>query len=81
MCLQTTQDHSGKTYIDNPSADCYVSYNDLPAVLRPSEAAMFLRIGMNTMYELLKSRTITSVKVGREYRIAKSELLRYMGGK
>jgi len=52
-----------------------VRYDDLPDMATPEQAQAFLQVGKNTMYELLKSQQIASVKFGRLIRIPKQALL------
>lgn len=52
----------------------YTSYDDLPLVLTPKEAATILNIGKNTMYELLRCGTIHSVRIGNQFRIPKESI-------
>lgn len=47
-------------------------------VLTPVEVKEILGIGINGVYALLKSGTITSFKVGSQFRITKSALLDYL---
>jgi excisionase family DNA binding protein len=50
-------------------------YDDLPDLCTPEDARLFLQIGRNTIYELLKSGAIRHVKYGRLIRIPKAALL------
>lgn len=50
-------------------------YDDLPDLCTPDDARQFLQVGKNTIYELIKSGAIRSVKFGRLIRIPKSALL------
>lgn len=52
----------------------YTSYDDIPLVLTPKEAATVLSIGKNTMYEMLRCGAIHSVRVGNQYRIPKESI-------
>ena len=52
---------------------------DYPDVLLPEECMAVLSVGRNTMYTLLKSGAISSVRVGKQYRIPKACLLKYLG--
>jgi excisionase family DNA binding protein len=50
-------------------------YDELPDMVTPAEAGAFLDVSRNTMYELLRTGTIRSVKYGRLIRIPKAALL------
>ena len=49
-------------------------------VLNPRELASFLKIGITTAYQLLRSGKIKSVRVGRQYRIRREAVLVYLSG-
>ena len=49
-----------------------------PAALTAAEVAEILRDSIKTVYKLIKDKTIPAVKVGRENRIAKSQLIDYL---
>lgn len=48
-------------------------------LLRPEEAALMLGLSRTTLYALLSRGEIASVRVGRSRRIARTELLRWLG--
>jgi len=51
-------------------------FADLPEMATPEDGAAFLQVSKNTMYELLKSGAIRSIKFGpRLIRIPKAALL------
>lgn len=50
-------------------------YDDLPDLLTPGDARAFLQVSRNTIYELLRTQAIRSVRFGRLIRIPKSALL------
>jgi excisionase family DNA binding protein len=52
-----------------------------PSALTATEAAEILRVSIKTIYKLIKEKALPAVKVGRENRIAKGELIRYLQGK
>lgn len=54
-----------------------------PAALNVKETAQILRVSTKTLYKLIAEGKLPAVKVGRENRIAKSELIKYLrqGGK
>ena len=47
-------------------------------VVTVEELAKMLRVGRNTAYELVRSRQIPSVKIGRQIRVAKKMVAEYM---
>ena len=49
-----------------------------PAALTAAEVAEILRVSIKTVYKLIKEKSLPSVKVGRENRIAKSQLIDYL---
>lgn len=55
--------------------DLLKDFND---VLNFKEFKQALRIGKNSAYQLLKNNIIPSIKVGREYRILKADIINYL---
>ena len=53
----------------------YHSFDELPLTLRVEDLMPILGIGRNTAYELVPSKQIYSVKVGRQLRIPKPSLI------
>ena len=49
-----------------------------PAALNAAEVAEILRVSTKTVYKLIKEKSLPAVKVGRENRIAKSQLIDYL---
>ena len=56
----------------------YRSFDELPLTLRVEELMPILNIGRNTAYELVRSGTIRSIRVGRKILIPKSEVIRFL---
>ena len=56
----------------------YRSYDELPLTLRVEDLTSILDIGRNTAYELVRSKQIFSVKIGRQLRIPKQALIDYL---
>lgn len=52
--------------------------DSLPATLTVRELSKILRIGINSAYDLVKNGTIFSVRVGRQYRIPRSAIEKYL---
>ena len=47
-------------------------------VLTPVQVATALSIGVNTAYELLRQGEIRGIRIGRRWRVLKSEVLEYL---
>lgn len=56
-----------------------ISWEDLPAILTAEECAGFLRIHLNTVKRLLSEGELPGKKIGRQWRVDKDDLKRYMG--
>lgn len=54
------------------------SFSDYPDIVTPKEIQDMLRIGRNTVYELLRSGEIKSLRVGKKYIIPKSSVIKYL---
>lgn len=52
--------------------------NELGDVLSVEETRLFLGIGVNAIYKLLKAGTLKSFKIGREHKIPKVCLEEYL---
>lgn len=52
----------------------YCTFDELPLTLRVEDLMPILDIGRNTAYELVRSKQIYSVKIGRQLRIPKQAL-------
>lgn len=55
-----------------------MSLDGLPDVLAVPDVARVLRIGRNQAYELVRSRTIPSVRIGRSIRVPRTALERFL---
>ena len=55
-----------------------VSVEELPLVLRVEDLTVVLGIGRNTAYELVRSGQIRSIRIGRQLRIPRNELQRFL---
>lgn len=49
-----------------------------PTALTAAEVAEILRVSTKTVYKLIKEKSLPAVKVGRENRIVKSQLIDYL---
>lgn len=56
----------------------YRSFDELPLTLRVEELMPILGIGRNTAYELVRSRKIRSIRIGKQLRIPKDALIKYL---
>ena len=56
----------------------YRSFDDLPLALRVEDLMPILGIGRNTAYELVRSRKIRSIKIGRQIRIPRDAIVEYL---
>ena len=56
----------------------YRSLDDLPVTLRVEELMPILGIGRNSAYELVRGGSLRSIRVGRQIRIPKAEVLRFL---
>jgi excisionase family DNA binding protein len=56
-------------------------FSSYPDLLTAREVAEMLRVGMNTVYDLLNCGQIPAVRVGHSYRITKASVLEYLGQK
>lgn len=56
----------------------YQSFDDLPLTLHVEDLMSILQVGRNTAYELVRTKQIHSVKIGRQLRIPKQALIDYL---
>ena len=69
------------TVCDNPQTTPQaMSLQDYPLVMTPAEAAQALGIGKNSIYALLRSGALKSLRVGRLIKITRSALEEYLQG-
>ena len=59
-------------------ANKYHSCDDLPLTMKVEDLMPILGIGRNTAYELVRSGQIKSIRVGRNIRIPKAEILSFL---
>jgi excisionase family DNA binding protein len=55
-----------------------MDWTDLPAILTSEECAVFLRVHINTVKRLLADGKLPGRKIGRQWRIDKEDLKRFM---
>ena len=56
----------------------YCSFDDLPLTLRVEDLMPILGIGRNTAYELVRSGQIKSIRIGRQIRVPKQEVVDFL---
>jgi len=57
----------------------YYTYNELPPVLTVLQLGDFLGIGRNNAYALTRSGQIEVLHIGKQIRIPRHAVLRYLG--
>lgn len=62
------------------TANARPSLDDLPEILTPEQAASWLSMGRNAMYQALKSGGIPARKIGARYFIARENLRLFVLG-
>lgn len=63
----------------NNVKECYdVMFKDYPDLLNITQMKEMLGIGVTLAYRLLRQKTIKARKVGREYKIPKVNVIKYM---
>jgi excisionase family DNA binding protein len=55
-----------------------VVFKDYPDVLDVKQVSQLLSISTKTVYRLLRNGTIDSLKIGREFRVPKVNVMRYV---
>ena len=56
----------------------YRSFDELPLTLRVEDLMPILGIGRNTAYELVRSGQIKGTRIGKQIRIPKEEVKRFL---
>ena len=56
----------------------YISYDDIPLIMKVEDLMPILLIGRNTAYELVRSGEIQSIRVGRQIRISRDALIAFL---
>ena len=56
---------------------CFV-FKEYPDILDVKQVGALLGVSTKTVYRLLRSGTIDSVKIGREFRVPKVNVLKYV---
>lgn len=55
-------------------------FDDYPDILTPQDCMHILSIGRSTLYQLLRSGTLPSIRIGKQYRISKKCLQDFING-
>lgn len=53
-------------------------FNDYPDVLDVKQVSQLLGVSKKTVYRLLRNKAIESLKVGREFRVPKVNVMKYV---
>ena len=56
----------------------YHSESDLPVMMTIQELARFLRVSRNTAYSFVNTGVIPSIKIGRQTRIYREDVIRFV---
>ena len=62
----------------NPHDIYRIIFKDSPDIMDVKQVSELLEVRTKTVYRLLKDGTISSIKVGREFRIPKYEVMKYL---
>lgn len=57
----------------------YTDFSQVPIILNVTQLAEVLHISKNTAYDLIHSNRIEAVEVGRQYRVSKEAVLKFLG--
>jgi excisionase family DNA binding protein len=69
----------GEMYMDAGAQGLYqVTFRGYPDVLNVKQVGELLGVSSKTVYRLINGGDLTSIKVGREFRIPKVILMKYM---
>jgi excisionase family DNA binding protein len=61
------------------SGDQAMHFDELPDVMTVDQVRCVLQLSETTMYSLVRAGTILSVKVGRQFRVTKRALKKFLG--
>ena len=69
----------GGIRVDISTQEIYRSvFKEYPDVLDAKQVSILLGVSTKTVYKLLRSGTLASLKIGREFRIPKVNLMKYV---
>lgn len=52
---------------------------EIPAVMNVQQLSAFLGVGRNTAYALVRSNQVKALRIGKQLRIPRHAVLRYLG--
>ena len=55
-------------------------WSDLPLVLTSDQAAVVLQVNRRTLTNMLDRGTLRGVKIGKEWRVSRAEMMRFVEG-
>jgi len=55
-------------------------WSDLPLVLTSDQAAAVLQVNRRTLTNMLNRGTLRGIKIGKEWRVSRAEMLRFVEG-
>ena len=58
----------------------YTSYEDIPVMMTVEEFGKLMRVSRNTAYAFVREGLVPTVKVGRQFRIYRGDILRLRNG-
>ena len=58
----------------------YTSYEDIPVMMTVEEFGKLMRVSRNTVYAFVREGLVPTVKVGRQFRIYRGDILRLRNG-
>ncbi len=64
--------------MENVKEDYFMMFTAYPDVVNVSQLKDMLGIGITLAYRLVKNKTIPALKVGREYKIPKKNIIMYL---
>ena len=64
--------------VDELQTTEYHSESELPIMMTIQELAQFLRVSRNTAYSFVNTGVIPSIKVGRQTRIYREDVIRFV---
>ena len=59
----------------NPTDPTYTTYDDLPVMMTVEEFGRLMRVSRNTAYAFVREGLVPTVKVGRQIRIYRGDVL------
>lgn len=78
MKISNTENNNDKKNNNNNYVTNYTMFEEYPDVVSIDELQKMLRIGRNSIYDLLKSGLIKTVKIGKKYIIPKRNVIEFL---